>query len=103
VREKLQPFGIWAADRKWKVEYESRFHFLLSMNQIELASTHAPTYWELDPCWDGATFRSYAQAVLPLRDGEIARNLPLPQQKTGGRICIRAVTAEGEQHQTILE
>jgi DNA modification methylase len=101
VREKLQPFSIWTASGEWRVESESPFNFLHSIDQIELTSAGFPVYWELDPCWDGTIFRSYAQAALPLRNGAIARSLQLSQMT--GKICIRVVTAEGEQHQIVLE
>lgn len=53
-------------------------------------------YWEVDPAWDGMIFRSAAQAKRSIRNGEIPRALKL---KTGGKICIRLVTANGEQFQ----
>ena len=53
-------------------------------------------YWEVDPAWDGKTFRSAAQAKRSMRSGEIPRELRI---KAGGSICIRLVTAEGEQLQ----
>jgi site-specific DNA-methyltransferase (adenine-specific) len=53
-------------------------------------------YWEVDPDWDGKTFRSVAQAVRPARSGEIPRELKI---KARGNVCIRLVTAKGEQFQ----
>lgn len=53
-------------------------------------------YWEVDPAWDGEMFKSAAQARRSMRSGEIPRELKI---KTGGNICIRLVTAEGEQFQ----
>lgn len=53
-------------------------------------------YWEVDPDWDGITFKSAVQSKRPLRSGEIPRELKI---KVGGNVCIRLVTAEGEQFQ----
>jgi DNA modification methylase len=53
-------------------------------------------YWEVDPAWDGKTFKSVAQAKRSVRSGEIPHELKI---KTGGNICIRLVTAEGEHFQ----
>jgi site-specific DNA-methyltransferase (adenine-specific) len=53
-------------------------------------------YWEVDPSWDGNIFRSAAQARRSIRSGEIPYELKI---KTGRNICIRLVTAEGEQFQ----
>jgi DNA modification methylase len=53
-------------------------------------------YWEVDPAWDGITFKSAAQAKRPVRSGEIPRELKI---KVGGNISIRLMTAKGEQFQ----
>ncbi len=100
VREKVSPFGIWISENKWKVESSSAFHFLLSNQSVQLSPECSPAYWELDPCWDGLTFHSYAQAFLPLRNGEIPRALSLPAEH--GKPCVRVVSAEGEQFQLPL-
>jgi site-specific DNA-methyltransferase (adenine-specific) len=54
-------------------------------------------YWEVDPAWDGTTFKSAAQAKRPTRSGELPRELKI---KAGGNPCIRLVTATGEQFQS---
>jgi len=100
VRENALPFGIWISENKWKVGSSSAFHFLLSDQSVQLSPEGSPAYWELDPCWDGLTFHSYAQAFLPLRDGEIPRALSLPAEH--GNPCVRVVSAEGEQFQLPL-
>ncbi|NWF65372.1 MAG: site-specific DNA-methyltransferase [Chloroflexi bacterium] len=51
-------------------------------------------FWEVDPAWDGKTFRSAAQAHRHVRSGEIPMELRI---KIGGRVCIRLVTVEGKQ------
>jgi len=53
-------------------------------------------YWEVDPAWDGDIFRSAAQAKRSIRSGEISHELKI---KTGRNICIRLMTAEGDQFQ----
>jgi len=53
-------------------------------------------YWEVDPAWDGKIFRSAAQAKRSVRSGEIPRELKI---KAGRNVCIRLVTAKGEQFQ----
>jgi DNA modification methylase len=53
-------------------------------------------YWEMDPEWDGITFKSFVQAVRPLRNGELPRELKI---KTGLTGCVRLVTAVGKQYQ----
>lgn len=53
-------------------------------------------YWEVDPNWDGTTFKSIAQAKRPVRSGEIPHQLKI---KVGSNVCIRLVTANGEQFQ----
>ncbi|HLF74491.1 MAG TPA: hypothetical protein VI524_09105, partial [Anaerolineales bacterium] len=53
-------------------------------------------YWEVDPDWDGKTFKSAAQAFRPARSGQIPRELKI---KAGRNICIRLVSAKGEHFQ----
>ena len=53
-------------------------------------------YWEVDPEWDGAIFKSAAQALRPIRNGTIARELKI---KAGRDVCVRLVTSQGEQYQ----
>lgn len=53
-------------------------------------------YWEVDPDWDGKTFKSAAQAKRPVRSAEIPRELKI---KVGRNVCIRLVTAKGEHFQ----
>jgi DNA modification methylase len=73
-------------------------------DEVSLAPREEIQYWEVDPDWDGQTFRSEAQAVRPLRDGSIRASLPLGKRKTGHRvICVRLVMAGGEQVEVRLE
>ncbi len=106
IRENAAPFGIWE-EAKTKEEREtssplplSPFLFHLFSTEVHLTGQSLPGYWELDPNWDGLTFRSYAQALLPLRDGDLPRSLPLPPKF--GTICVRAVNIQGELQQVIL-
>lgn len=101
VREKSQPFGIFLSDETRKKESGLSSDFTLSGQEISLGPKAAPVYWELDPDWDGCTFRSYAQALQPLRHGDIPRSLTLPPKS--GKVCIRSVTADGEQSELALE
>jgi DNA modification methylase len=57
-------------------------------------------YWEVDPDWVGERFHSKAQAVRPVRSGEVAHELKI---KTGRRVCIRIVMASGSQYQSELD
>ena len=56
-------------------------------------------YWEVDPDWDGKTFRSAAQAQRPIRSADISHQLRI---KTGRNICIRLITVTGEMFQSEL-
>jgi len=53
-------------------------------------------YWEVDPAWDGKTFKSAAQAVRPVRSEQLPCELKI---KTGRNYCVRLVTVQGEQFQ----
>ena len=62
-------------------------------------------YWEVDPAWDGETFKSAAQAVRPVRSDEVPCELKiepghfLPENRD---ICVRAVTVHGEHYQLYI-
>lgn len=100
VREKTQPFGIWL-EQKALLQAEPACRFQTFPGEIHLSTDDIPAYWEIDPCWDGLTFHSYAQAVLPLRAGEIPHSLSLPPAHTD--ICVRTITPGGEQAQIHLK
>ena len=63
---------------------------------ISLSSGHDIAFWEVDPSWDGKVFKSAAQAVRPVRSGEIATELKI---RVGRHSCIRLVTSRGKQYQ----
>jgi len=68
----------------------------LSKDSVSLETNLALDYWEVDPNWDGMTFKSAAQAKRPVRSGNIPCELKV---KVGSNVCIRLVTAKGKQHQ----
>ena len=68
----------------------------LSNDIVALETDLDLDYWEVDPNWDGITFKSAAQAKRPLRRGSIPCKLKI---NVGGTICIRLVSAEGKQYQ----
>ncbi len=70
--------------------------FRLTANSVVLETSLELDYWEVDPAWDGITFRSAAQATRPVRSGEVPRELKI---KTGGNVCVRLATVHGECYQ----
>ncbi|MEW6083751.1 MAG: site-specific DNA-methyltransferase [Chloroflexota bacterium] len=68
----------------------------LSKDSVALETNLDLDYWEVDPSWDGNTFKSAAQASRPVRSGKIPRELKI---KIGHRVCVRLVTAKGKQYQ----
>ncbi len=66
-----------------------------------LAAAPDLDYWEVDPAWDGQTFHSAAQAVRPVRSGDLSQSLKLP--RPSGPVCLRAVDIHGVQFQSILK
>jgi hypothetical protein len=68
----------------------------LSTDAISLRTDLDLDYWEVDPDWDGITFKSAAQANRPVRSGAIPLEL---KTKVGSNLCIRLVTTQGKQYQ----
>jgi len=58
-------------------------------------------YWEVDPDWKGEIFHSRYQAVRPLRKGDLASSMILPE--IGHSICVRIVLINGEQIQQVIK
>ena len=59
-------------------------------------------YWEVDPEWDGRTFRSARQAVRPHKKGTIPTELILPGSMIEDKIAVRMLMIDGEQTQIVL-
>lgn len=87
------------------LECDSDTHFLIKPGELEverendilkLDSSLDLDYWEVDPAWDGITFKSAAQAVRPVRNDAVPCELKI---ETGRNFCIRFVTVKGEQFQ----
>ena len=68
----------------------------VSKHSVSLETNLDLDYWEVDPAWDGITFKSAAQAKRPVRNGNIPCELKI---KIGSNVCIRLVTAKGKQYQ----
>jgi DNA modification methylase len=68
----------------------------LSKTSLSLETRLDIDYWEVDPNWDGKIFRSFAQAIRPVRSGDIPRELKI---KVGRNVCVRLLTAKGTQYQ----
>ncbi|HXF84546.1 MAG TPA: site-specific DNA-methyltransferase [Anaerolineales bacterium] len=87
-RDSSVPFQVLSPPESTRVD--------LSEDLLSLRTRLDLDYWEVDPDWDGQTFRSAAQAKRPARSEAIPLELKI---KTGGRVCIRLVTTTGEQYQ----
>jgi DNA modification methylase len=70
---------------------------------IQLPSAVVPKvdYWEVDPDWQGEIFHSRYQAVRPLRKGNLASSMIVPEM--GNTICVRIVLISGEQIQQVIK
>jgi len=84
------------------LEHDSASPFVLSVGDgkvvqdngvLQLETPLDLDYWEVDPAWDGKTFKSAAQAIRPVRSDDVPGELKI---KTGSNICVRLVTVQGE-------
>jgi DNA modification methylase len=89
------------------IEHDTAFNFSYSnvpgttrinvtKDSVALDTRLDIVYWEVDPAWDGKIFRSAAQAVRPVRSGQMPMELKI---KAGRNVCVRLVTAKGKQYQ----
>jgi len=101
VRQPSAPFSVFTTGQDG-IPYEKTedFRFSCGDGKIEISGKlEGVDFWEVDPDWDGETFQSKAQAVRPVRTGDVAQELRI---KTGRKICIRIVMASGLQYQSEL-
>jgi DNA modification methylase len=87
-RDSANPLPIHSAPNSVRVEFSDGAVCIKTKLDLD--------YWEVDPAWDGITFKSAAQAKRPARMGKIPHELKI---KVGSNPCIRLVTAKGEQFQ----
>ncbi|HBG74178.1 MAG: hypothetical protein A2X25_03960 [Chloroflexi bacterium GWB2_49_20] len=96
-----KPFSIW---------HEKAFNIPLAQikikaqikdSKISLIDPPDLDYWEMDPDWDGKIFKSAAQQIRPIRNGEIPLFLNYPT--LGDRIKIQAVTVNGELTESVIK
>jgi len=91
----------------FSLEYDASFHFPLPIppkttriratkDLVSLGTNLELDYWEVDPSWDGKIFQSMAQAIRPIRSGDIPLELKI---KAGSNACIRLVNTKGKQYQ----
>lgn len=59
-------------------------------------------YWEVDPNWDGKTFRSAVQAIRPRQEGDISDRLSFPEMTGVNPVCARFLDLKGERTQFII-
>lgn len=72
-------------------------HLVLGENQIYLETDQPEDidYWEVDPAWDGKTFRSAIQAVRPHGKGNVKACLNFPFKSGKLPVCGRVVDIHG--------
>jgi DNA modification methylase len=126
VEEAAEPFSLQRATLRWTEDegrrtneeqgsiVSSPFDFRPSSfvtrldNQVISIDDSLLTdldYWEIDPAWDGETFRSAAQATRPRgtrRQGGVASQLQVPVIAPTSQICIRFYHVSGELTYLIL-
>jgi hypothetical protein len=82
------PPGVVSAPKSTKAHLEG--------DAVVLETALELDYWEVDPDWDGVTFRSAVQARRPVRSDDVPCRLKI---RAGSKVCIRLVTAQGQQYQ----
>ncbi len=92
-----QPFALWSATSHPIPAGTAQVSWIAEQTpMVRLqASPLALDYWEVDPAWDGQTFRSAAQAWRPRRTNSPPEKVTLPCPAE--RLRLRAVTVDGQQ------
>jgi DNA modification methylase len=93
--DESQPFTIQIDANSLIPPSSSTLSVSASAQTVILKKHPVLDYWEVDPAWDGKTFRSAGQARRPNRSGELPSEIKLPVAPEKFR--VRAVTVSGEQ------
>lgn len=86
-------------DKSFKISYSilpKSIKVNLKKDLISLDTKLDLDYWEVDPAWNGKTFKSAIQAKRPVRSGNLPHELKI---KIGSNVCIRFVTIKGRKYQ----
>ena len=91
--------SVFTLERDTRIRYDvanksKKIKVTAMDGRVRLDTTLDVDFWEVDPNWDGKTFRSAAQAQRHVRSGDIPMELKI---KIGGKVCIRLITVEGKQ------
>jgi hypothetical protein len=93
VAEARYPFGIHLDGDVQVPTFASSAAIHVEAGLIRIAGAPELDYWEVDPAWDGQTFRSAAQARRSNRSAEIPLEIKLPAATKN--VCVRAVCTDG--------
>jgi DNA modification methylase len=93
VPEARSPFAIHRDSEVHIPASASPATIRVEADLVRIVNAPELDYWEVDPAWDGTTFRSAAQARRPNRSAEIPLEIKLPAETTN--VCVRAVSADG--------
>ena len=96
---------LTATQSPFTLEHDSDYTFALKPAEgklvqrddaLRLETSLDLDYWEVDPAWEGTVFKSAGQVIRPVRSDKVPSELKI---KTGGKVCVRLVTVQGEQFQ----
>lgn len=96
-----KPFSIWQDNTIQIPRAQTGIKTQIKGSLISLVNPPDLDYWELDPGWDGKIFKSAAQLIRPIRNGEIPLSLNYPT--LGDTIKIQAVTVNGELTESVTK
>jgi DNA modification methylase len=96
-----KPFSIWQDNTIQIPRAQTGIKTQIKGSLISLVNPPDLDYWELDPGWDGKIFKSAAQLIRPIRNGEIPLSINYPT--LGDTIKIQAVTVNGELTESVTK
>jgi site-specific DNA-methyltransferase (adenine-specific) len=95
LSEQSGPFTLQRAGDCIIPSANTSLKLTIQSETIRLVDPPELDYWDVDPAWDGKTFRSATQARRPNRSGQIPLEIKSPAALTN--LCVRAVTVNGGQ------
>ena len=87
------------AGSRFPLVKDPRLKLQVRPESVKVRGSQSLDYWEVDPAWDGITFKSAGQALRPVRSADIPHEIRI---RTGRNMCVRLVTIEGNMLQREL-
>jgi DNA modification methylase len=95
-----KPFNIWQEKTSLIPKNNKPIQSSIKGSTIYIIDPPELDYWEIDPDWEGKSFKSAVQFIRPLRSSQIPLQVDYPSM--GNTINLRTVSVDGKSGEKII-